>query len=259
MIASAVATFGPATAGIPIAQTATRFTVQLIFQQLIRQIAINLAMNVGTDLAVQAFQAVSSERKSWDAGKTLDAGIAGVAGGIAGGLVGTGGAVLGNASKSFAQAAGRGAVEGAIAGAGGNVLTISRTARSRRRTSARRSCPVVSPAASAVRSAVRRTGSTVSPRPGRRGGHRTASTPRGRTRRATPSRLPTGRPCVPTPGPIRIRTRATGWSRGRRTFSADRAEQRQRPDRQRLPGEDLGEPPRMVGHLDLPDPPPPKK
>lgn len=123
MIASAVASFGASTAGIPIAQAATRFSVQLVFQQLLKQIAINLAMNVGTDLAIQGLQAVFSERKSWDAGKTLDAGIAGAAGGIAGGLVGTGGAVLGNASKTFVQAAGRGAVEGAVAGAGGNVLT----------------------------------------------------------------------------------------------------------------------------------------
>ncbi|MFS8101226.1 hypothetical protein LFM09_29290 [Lentzea alba] len=123
MIASAVASFGASTAGIPIAQAATRFSVQLIFQQLIKQIAINLAMNVGTDLAIQGLQAVFSERTSWDAGKTLDAGIAGVAGGIAGGLVGTGSAVLGNASKTFVAAAGRGAVEGAVAGAGGNVLT----------------------------------------------------------------------------------------------------------------------------------------
>ncbi|MFD5824953.1 hypothetical protein [Lentzea sp. NPDC060358] len=122
MIASAVATFGASTAGVPIAQAATRTFVQMLFQQLLRQIAINLAINVGVDVAIQGFQVVSGERKSWDFGKTLDAGISGVAAGIAGGAVGAGSAALGNVSTNFVQAAGRGAVEGAIAGAGGNVL-----------------------------------------------------------------------------------------------------------------------------------------
>ncbi len=122
MIASAVATFGASTAGIPIAQVATRTFVQMLFQQLLRQIVINLAINVGVDVAIQTLQVVTGERKSWDFGKTVDAGIAGVAAGVAGGAVGAGSAALGNVSKNFVQAAGRGAVEGAIAGAGGNVL-----------------------------------------------------------------------------------------------------------------------------------------
>lgn len=122
MIASAVATFGTSTAGIPIAQAATRISIQVIFQQLIKQIIINVAINVGVDVAIQTLQVVSGERKSWDFGKTVDAGIAGVAAGVASGAVGVGGGALGSTSKNFVQAAGRGAVEGAIAGAGGNVL-----------------------------------------------------------------------------------------------------------------------------------------
>lgn len=122
MIASAVATFGTSTAGIPIAQVATRITIQTIFQQLLRQIIINVAINVGVDAAIQGLQFATGERKSWDVGKTVDAGIAGVAAGVASGAVGVGSGALGNASSNFAQAAGRGAVEGAVAGAGGNVL-----------------------------------------------------------------------------------------------------------------------------------------
>ncbi|GLZ31393.1 hypothetical protein Lesp02_35810 [Lentzea sp. NBRC 105346] len=122
MIASAVATFGTSTAGIPIAQAATRVTVQMIFQQLIKQIIINVAINVGVDAAIQGIQFATGERKSWDVGKTVDAGIAGVAAGVASGAVGAASKGLGNTTSNFVQAAGRGAVEGAIAGAGGNVL-----------------------------------------------------------------------------------------------------------------------------------------
>ncbi len=121
MIASAVATFGASTAGIPIAQVATRITVQMIFQQLIRQIIINVAINVGVDVAIQGIQFASGERKSWDVSKTVDAGIAGVAAGVASAGVGMA-SPLGGTSKNFAQAAATGAVEGAVAGATGNVL-----------------------------------------------------------------------------------------------------------------------------------------
>ncbi|MCS7483089.1 hypothetical protein ACFFQW_43855 [Umezawaea endophytica] len=122
MIASAVATFGASTAGVPIAQAATRITVQMFFRELIKQIAINVAINVGVDLAIQGGQALAGNRKSWDAGKTLDAGIAGVAAGIAGGTVGAVSKGIGTTTSNFVQAAGRGAVEGAIGGAGGNIL-----------------------------------------------------------------------------------------------------------------------------------------
>jgi hypothetical protein len=121
MIASAVATFGTSTAGIPIAQAATRITVQMIFQQLIRQIIINVAINVGVDVAIQGLQFATGERKSWDVGKTVDAGIAGVAAGVASTAVGVGSPLSGS-SSNFLQAAGKGAVEGAASGALGNML-----------------------------------------------------------------------------------------------------------------------------------------
>lgn len=122
MIASAVATFGASTAGIPIAQAATQITVRMIFQQLVRQIIINVAINVGVDAAIQGLQFATGERKSWDVSKTVDAGIAGVAAGIASGGVGAASKGLGGASSNFLQAAGRGAVEGAVSGAAGNIL-----------------------------------------------------------------------------------------------------------------------------------------
>lgn len=122
MIASAVATFGASTAGVPIAQAATRITVQMFIRELIKQILINVAINVGTDLAIQGLQAIKGDRKSWDATKTLDAGIAGAAAGIASGAVGSLSKGLGSTSKNFFEAAGRGAAEGAVAGASGNIM-----------------------------------------------------------------------------------------------------------------------------------------
>ncbi|WP_158851394.1 WXG100-like domain-containing protein [Saccharothrix deserti] len=122
MIASAVATFGTSTAGIPIAQAATRLTVQMIFRELVKQILINVAINVGVDALIQGLQFAKGDRESWDVGKTVEAGVSGLAAGIAGGLVGAGSKALGNTTTNFLQAAGRGAAEGAIAGAGGNLI-----------------------------------------------------------------------------------------------------------------------------------------
>ncbi|MGH4027062.1 MAG: WXG100 family type VII secretion target [Pseudonocardiaceae bacterium] len=123
MIAAAWATFGASTAGVPIAQAATRITVQIAFRELIQQIAINLAINVGVDAAIQGLQVARGDRHSWDVGKTVDAGISGVAAGVAGGGVGLGSRALGQTTSNFGAAALRGAGEGAVAGAGGNALT----------------------------------------------------------------------------------------------------------------------------------------
>lgn len=124
MAAAAFTTFGASTAGIPIAQAATRVTVQLAFRELIRQIAINGAINVGVDVAIQGLQIARGDRSlsEWDLGKTADAGISGVAAGVAGGGVGLASDALGRATSNFGAAALRGASEGAIAGAGGNAL-----------------------------------------------------------------------------------------------------------------------------------------
>jgi hypothetical protein len=118
MAAAAFATFGTSTAGIPIAQAMTRITVQLAFQKLISQVAIN----AGADVAIQGLQLVGGGRESWDFGKTADAGLAGVAVGATGGGIGLASAVLGRTTSSFGAAALRGVGEGAIAGAGGNAL-----------------------------------------------------------------------------------------------------------------------------------------
>ncbi|HSL07026.1 MAG TPA: hypothetical protein VK887_03515 [Pseudonocardiaceae bacterium] len=122
MIAAAFATFGASTAGIPIAQAATRITVQLAFRELIRQIAISVTINVGVDAAIQGLQVAGGDRESWDLAKTADAGIAGAAAGVAGSGVGLASDALGRSTSNFGAAALRGAGEGAIAGAGGNAL-----------------------------------------------------------------------------------------------------------------------------------------
>ena len=124
MIASAFATFGASTAGIPIAQAATRITVQLAFRELIKQIALNVAINVGVDVAIQGLQIARGDRSlsEWDFGKTVDAGISGVAAGVASGGVGLVSDALGRTTTNFGAAALRGTGEGAIAGAGGNAL-----------------------------------------------------------------------------------------------------------------------------------------
>ncbi len=125
MLAAAFATFGASTAGIPIAQAATRVTVQLAFRELITQIALNVAINVGVDAAIQGLQVARGDRSfsEWDFGKTADAGISGVAAGVASGGVGLASDALGRTTSNFGQAAVRGANEGAIAGMAGNALT----------------------------------------------------------------------------------------------------------------------------------------
>lgn len=122
MIAAAWATFGASTAGVPIAEAATRITVQIAFRELIQQIAVNLAINVGVDAAIQGLQFATGDRHSWDVGKTVDAGVSGVAAGLAGGGTALGSRAAGQTTSSFGEAALRGAGEGAVSGAGGNAL-----------------------------------------------------------------------------------------------------------------------------------------
>ncbi|MGH3975911.1 MAG: hypothetical protein ACRDS9_21655, partial [Pseudonocardiaceae bacterium] len=124
MLAAALATFGASTAGIPIAQAATRVTVQLAFRELIKQIALNVAIDVGVDAVIQGLQIARSDRSfsEWDVGKTADAGISGVAAGVASGGVGLASDALGRSTSNFGQAAMRGASEEAIAGMAGNAL-----------------------------------------------------------------------------------------------------------------------------------------
>lgn len=122
MLAAAWATFGASTAGVPIAEAATELTVQMVFRELLQEIAVNVAINVGVDAAIQGLQFADGDRKHWDAGKTLDAGISGAAAGVASHGTGAASGALGRSTTTFSQAALRGAAEGAVAGAGGNTL-----------------------------------------------------------------------------------------------------------------------------------------
>jgi hypothetical protein len=124
MVAAAFATLGASTAGIPIAQAATRITVQLAFRELIRKIATDVAINVSVDAVIQGLQIVRGDRAltEWDLGKTVDTGISGMAAGVASGGVGLASGALGATTSNFGAAVLRSGGEGAIAGAGGNAL-----------------------------------------------------------------------------------------------------------------------------------------
>ena len=89
LIANAIETFGASTAGIPIAQLATRTAVWAMMKQLVEKVATtgtstitkeigaalvkNLATNVGTDVAIQGVQYARGDRHSWDIDKTTGA------------------------------------------------------------------------------------------------------------------------------------------------------------------------------------------
>ncbi|GAB2980895.1 hypothetical protein GCM10027184_34210 [Saccharothrix stipae] len=118
LIAAAFGTFGATTAGIPIAQQATRLIVQFTFRQLIIAILKEVAISVGIDAAIQAVQVARGDRESWDWGKTTEAAVSGVVsglvGGVSGGLKFEGGGLAGQ----VAVGATRGAVEGAVSTVG---------------------------------------------------------------------------------------------------------------------------------------------
>ena len=118
LVAAAFATFGTASAGIPIAQQATRLIVQFTFRQLIIAILKEVAISVGIDAAIQGIQMLSGERKDWDWGKTGEAAVSGavsgLVGGVSGGLKFQGGGLAGQ----VAVGATKGAVEGMVSTVG---------------------------------------------------------------------------------------------------------------------------------------------
>jgi uncharacterized protein YukE len=122
LVAAAFATFGTASAGIPIAQQATRLIVQFTFRQLIIAILKEVAISVGIDAAIQGIQVLSGNRKDWDWGKTGEAAVSGavsgLVGGVSGGLKFQGGGMAGQ----IAVGATRGAVEGAVSTVGTAVV-----------------------------------------------------------------------------------------------------------------------------------------
>ncbi len=87
LIAAAFGTFGTSTAGIPIAQAATRITVQMIFRKLITAILREVLTEVAIDAAIQGIQIAKGDRKSWDWSKTGGAALSGaISGAIGGGM-----------------------------------------------------------------------------------------------------------------------------------------------------------------------------
>ncbi|MGW4111947.1 WXG100-like domain-containing protein [Actinosynnema sp. NPDC004786] len=118
LVAAAFGTFGASTAGIPIAQQATRLVVQFTFRQLVIAILREVAVSVGIDAAIQAVQVARGDRESWDWGKTTEAAVSGVVsgvvGGVSGGLKFEGGGLAGQVAAGVT----RGAVEGAVSTVG---------------------------------------------------------------------------------------------------------------------------------------------
>ncbi|WP_344965830.1 WXG100 family type VII secretion target, partial [Crossiella cryophila] len=118
MIAAAFVSFGASTAGIPVAQMATRVVVQGIFRRLIqtimqrfgtnllRRLVINVgvevAAGVAIDAGVQLVQMAKGSRDSWDTSLTLDAAKSGAISGL------VGGAVSGGMGKAFGEGIGDG-------------------------------------------------------------------------------------------------------------------------------------------------------
>ncbi|SDX31809.1 Papain fold toxin 1, glutamine deamidase [Amycolatopsis xylanica] len=154
MIAAAAPSLGTSTAGIPIAQAATRVTVQMLFRQLMekvaqqgfkmvakellqtflkqglkkiaKEVAVNVAMNVGMDAGIQGLQMAKGDRKEWDWNKTKDGAISGAVGGVIG-------AGTGSVSKAMRGEEGFGvvgqAVKGAVEGAGETIGTAAVTGK----------------------------------------------------------------------------------------------------------------------------------
>ena len=123
MIAAAAPTLGASTAGIPAAQAATRLVVQNLFRQLItailRHVAIELAISVGMDVAIQGIQMAKGDRTEWDWGKTGSAALSGAISGVVGGVSSV---IPGGATRGFGDAFAQGAVRGAVEGAASTAL-----------------------------------------------------------------------------------------------------------------------------------------
>ncbi|WP_033436807.1 WXG100-like domain-containing protein [Saccharothrix sp. NRRL B-16314] len=122
LVAAAFGTFGASTAGVPIAQQATRLIVQFAFRQLVIAILGEVVISVGVDATTQAVQVARGDREAWDRGGITEAAVpgavsaavprvsSGVVGGVPGGLKVEGGEPTGQVPVG----ATRGAVEGAV-------------------------------------------------------------------------------------------------------------------------------------------------
>lgn len=111
--AAAFGTFGASTAGIPVAMAATRTAVAMLFRQLIATILRELAITVGTDVAIQGLQVARGDRDSWDWHKTGQAAVSGaISSTVSGGLRTVPQGTSRSFGDAFTQGAGRGAAEG---------------------------------------------------------------------------------------------------------------------------------------------------
>lgn len=142
LLANSIETFGASTAGIPIAQLATRTAVWAMIRQLLSKIAAkgastivreigvslakNLVANVGTDAAIQGAQITRGDRHQWDTDKTTGAVISAGTGAVTDvGGAHTVGRVAGRfdtAGLNTAVNAGGGALAGGLGGAADSAL-----------------------------------------------------------------------------------------------------------------------------------------
>ncbi|GAA4876036.1 DNA/RNA non-specific endonuclease [Saccharopolyspora cebuensis] len=127
MIAAAPFTFGASTAGIAAAQGVTRVVVMQIFRQLIINIAIEMTLSLGIELAVQSIQIASGERDGYDLKKFGEAAISGAIGGVVGGLFdGVGGAIGRGIGGAAGDSVGGSIVKEGITGAAeGTVSSVA--------------------------------------------------------------------------------------------------------------------------------------
>ncbi|APU13206.1 MULTISPECIES: WXG100 family type VII secretion target [Actinoalloteichus] len=123
LLAAAAASFGTASAGIPVAQLATQFTIRQILIKLLQNILLSVATNLVTDYGIQAFQMARGDRSTFDNSNFGNHVVNGVVAGIgqtAGGAVS--GFIPSGASRSFGGAALQGAASGAAGGAVGGAV-----------------------------------------------------------------------------------------------------------------------------------------
>ncbi|GAA3043062.1 glycohydrolase toxin TNT-related protein [Actinokineospora globicatena] len=124
LIAAAFGTFGASSAGIPIAQAATRITVQMIFRKLITAILREVLTEVAIDAAIQGLQMAKGDRKSWDLAKTGGAALSGAISGLVGGgmdfiptrATGLPGRTAEGAFRGMAEGAGSTVINAAVTG-----------------------------------------------------------------------------------------------------------------------------------------------
>ncbi|SES47182.1 WXG100 family type VII secretion target, partial [Actinokineospora terrae] len=124
LIAAAFGTFGATSAGIPVAQAATRITVQIIFRKLITAILREVLTEVAIDAAIQGLQMAKGDRKSWDLAKTGGAALSGAISGLVGGgmdfiptrATGLPGRTAEGAFRGMAEGAGSTVINAAVTG-----------------------------------------------------------------------------------------------------------------------------------------------